>query len=176
MLGRIQAGDNRVMRRLNRWYPPRWVRYWMIWAARAGDGWLWGAVGVLILLFGGGDRFAAVVSGLVAAGVAQITFRIVKRMTHRERPCATEVNCWASLVPSDRFSFPSGHTMTAFAVIVPVSLSYPGLAPVLLFCALSVAASRVVLGLHYVSDVIVGMAIGGLFGYVSFSLLGPASL
>jgi undecaprenyl-diphosphatase len=176
MLGRIQAGDDRVMRRLNRWYPPRWVRQWMFWAARAGDGWLWSGLGVLILLFGGANRFTVVIAGLVAAAVAQITFRILKRVTHRERPCATEVNCWASLVPPDRFSFPSGHTMSAFAVTIPVGLSYPALMPGLLFCALSVAASRVVLGLHFLSDVIAGMAIGGLIGYVCFSLLGPSFL
>ena len=37
----IERRDHRVMRRLNRWRAPRWIRYWMIAATRLGDGWLW---------------------------------------------------------------------------------------------------------------------------------------
>jgi len=40
-LGYIQNRDYRVMRRVNRWKAPRWIRYWMIAATRIGDGWLW---------------------------------------------------------------------------------------------------------------------------------------
>lgn len=173
MFGRIQAGDDRVMRHLNRWNAPRWVQLWMTTAARAGDGWMWAALGLLILIFGGETRFPAFVSGLVSAGVAQLTFPLLKRAISRERPCATGVPSWSTLTAPDRFSFPSGHTMTAFAVIVPISLTYPGLTPVLLFCALSVAASRIVLGLHYLSDVLAGTVIGSLIGYLAFNLLGP---
>jgi len=39
----VAAGDLGLMRKLNRWTPPRWLRLWMIWATRAGDGWLWRA-------------------------------------------------------------------------------------------------------------------------------------
>ena len=38
------------MRRLNRWRAPRWVRWWMLLATRAGDGWLWGLIGIAVLL------------------------------------------------------------------------------------------------------------------------------
>jgi len=41
----------------------------------------------------------------------------------------------------------------------------------LLFCALSVAVSRVVLGMHFLTDVIAGAAIGGILGYVAAELL-----
>src|SRR5665213_3234945 len=133
MLGRIQAGDDRVMQRLNRWPAPRWVQLWMIAAARAGDGWLWWGVGALMLIFGGDKRFPSCIAGLISAGAAQITFKVLKHVTHRERPCATETHCWASLAPPDRFSFPSGHTMSAFAVAIPVGLVYPAMMPALLF-------------------------------------------
>jgi undecaprenyl-diphosphatase len=41
----------------------------------------------------------------------------------------------------------------------------------LLFCAASVAASRILLGLHFLSDVLAGSAIGSALGYATFRLL-----
>ena len=53
MLNFIAIRDQRLMRRVNRWQPPRWIRLWMICATRGGDGWLWYAMGLIILLYGG---------------------------------------------------------------------------------------------------------------------------
>jgi undecaprenyl-diphosphatase len=70
-------------------------------------------------------------------------------------------------LPPDQFSFPSGHTITAFAVSVALSAFYPELATGLLFCAVSIAASRVLLGMHFLSDVVAGAAIGTTVAWVS---------
>lgn len=162
MLNFIARRDHRLMLRLQRWHAPRWIRVWMICATRGGDGWLWYALGAILLLFGDSDRFMAVGAAAVAAGVGIALFLRLKKTTGRKRPCAIEPHCWAKLLPPDQFSFPSGHTITAFAVAVTLSLFYPELAPGLLFCALSVAASRVLLGMHFLSDVLAGAAIGTL--------------
>ena len=168
MIQWITSGDRRVMLRVNRWRAPRWIRKWMVVASRGGDGWLWGAVGLLLLFFGGERRFQALEGGFVATGAGQLTFLILKRLIGRERPCALETHCWANLLPPDRFSFPSGHTITAFAITFSLGLWYPTLLPGLAFCALSVAASRVILGLHYLSDVLAGMVIGMAIGITVF--------
>jgi undecaprenyl-diphosphatase len=47
---------------------------------------------------------------------------------------------------------------------------YPAVCVPLLLCAASVAASRVVLGMHYLSDVLAGSAIGTVLGYVAFHI------
>jgi undecaprenyl-diphosphatase len=73
-------------------------------------------------------------------------------------------------LPPDRFSFPSGHTITAFAVALTLSAFYPSLLPGLLFCAGSIALSRILLGMHFLSDVIAGAVLGGLLGYASAAL------
>jgi len=164
----ITAGDRKVMHRLNQWPAPLWIRNWMVASSRAGDGWLWAAVGVAVLLFGGDRRFAALEVAAVSVVAGQLTFRVIKRLTGRERPCSVEEHCWAKLLPPDRFSFPSGHTITAFAVAVPLGLYYPGMLAGLIFCAMSVASSRVLLGLHYLSDVLVGILIGCTFGIAAF--------
>jgi undecaprenyl-diphosphatase len=170
MLKFITTRDHTLMRRLNRWHAPRWVRVWMVLATRAGDGWLWGALGLVILLFGDQDRFRAVATGTVAVSTGIGIFLALKKSAKRRRPCAFEPHCWATLLPPDQFSFPSGHTITAFAVAGTLGHFYPDLAAGLYFCALSVAASRILLGMHFLSDVVAGAAIGTLLARATILL------
>jgi len=171
MLGYIANGDQRLMRRVNRWKPPRWIRLWMILATRAGDGWLWYVLGTLVLVFGGESRFAAVTAASVSCGLGAALFLVLKRLAGRKRPCAIAPHCWATLLPPDQFSFPSGHSICAFAFALSIGLFEPSLMYGLLFCALSVAISRIMLGLHYLSDVLVGSLIGAGLGYACCTLL-----
>lgn len=168
----IAHRDRNLMRRINGWPAPRWVRVWMLTATRGGDGWLWYAMGAVILLFGGERRLPAIGAGTLAEAVGVLLFLRIKKLAGRKRPCAVEPHCWAQLLPPDQFSFPSGHTITAFAVSVSLGLFYPGLAPGLLFCAVSVAASRVVLGMHFLTDVLAGALIGSLLACGAVWVLG----
>ena len=163
----VEAGDHRVMRRVNRWRAPRWLRLWMIAATRGGDGWLWYAMGLVVALAGGSERFLALGAAVVAVSTGIALFLRLKRAFGRKRPCALEPHCWATLLPPDQFSFPSGHTITAFAVTVSLGMYYPMMLPGLFFCAASVALSRILLGMHFLSDVIAGAAIGGALGYTA---------
>jgi undecaprenyl-diphosphatase len=168
--GFISHQDLRLMRHVHRWRPPRWVRLWMVCATRGGDGWLWYAQGLVILLFGGPHRYVAVASAAFAAGVGILVFLRLKKSIGRKRPNTIEPHCWATLLPPDQFSFPSGHTITAFAVTIPFICFYPASLFVFLFCAVSVAVSRIVLGMHFLSDVLAGAAIGAGLGWVSLLL------
>jgi undecaprenyl-diphosphatase len=170
-LGLINLQDHRLMRRVNHWRAPRWIRLWMICATRGGDGWVWYALGLAVLLFGGPERFPAIGAAGLAAGTGIGAFLVLKKVSGRKRPCAIEPHCWATLLPPDQFSFPSGHSITAFAVVIPFGLFYPGWMVGLLFCAVSVAASRILLGMHFLSDVVAGSALGALLGYSSYCLL-----
>jgi len=167
----ISRRDHGLMRRVNRWRAPMWIRLWMVCATRGGDGWLWYALGFAILFAGGEPRFRAVAAGVLAAGVGIALFMFLKRFTGRKRPCQIEPHCWSTLLPPDQFSFPSGHTITAFAVAVPWSSFYPELAIGLFLCAISISASRILLGMHFLSDVIAGALIGAWLGWLSYSLL-----
>jgi len=168
MLHLIATGDHKLMRKVNKWPAPKWVRMGSVAATRAGDGWLWYIVGLVILLVGDAARFEAIAAAGSAALVGIATFKALKHVSGRKRPCHIEPHCWATLLPPDQFSFPSGHTITAFAVAVTLSEFYPVLLPALLFCALSIAASRILLGMHFLSDVVVGAALGMVLAFTSF--------
>jgi undecaprenyl-diphosphatase len=109
--------------------------------------------------------------------VGVLIFKILKKISHRKRPCQYEPHCWSKVLPPDQFSFPSGHTMTAFSIALVLSYYYPPLQAPLFFLAISIAISRVVLGMHFLSDVLAGMVLGvalGLASIVAFAVLGLA--
>jgi len=74
----IEARDHRVMRRLNRWRAPRWLRVWMVWSTRLGDGWIWYSVGITLLLFGGDLRYVAFAASATAEAATLVLFRALK--------------------------------------------------------------------------------------------------
>ena len=174
--GYIERRDYRVMRRLNRWRAPRWIRLWMIWATRLGDGWIWYGLGFLLLTFGGPQRYAAVCAAGGAAVSGIFVFKALKHLSQRPRPCQIEPHCWSKVLPPDKFSFPSGHTMTAFSIALVISYFYPGLEGAMYFLAASIAVSRVVLGMHFLSDVLAGAVLGSGLGVTAIVVFGSYGL
>jgi undecaprenyl-diphosphatase len=168
VLSYVVSSDDRVSGRVFAWQPPRWVRLWMLWATRLGDGWLWLVVAVF-LGASGDEGLRVLAGGAVSAGLANALLVLTKGRVRRSRPCerrrpaAFDVDplTW---FPSDRFSFPSGHALNAFAMGSVIALAFPLLALPVLVLAASVAASRVVLGLHWLSDVLAGALAGALIG------------
>ena len=166
----IGTRDVRLMRRVHRWRAPRWFRILMILATRGGDGWMWYALGAILLVLGGEHRFLALGAGATAAAAGIFIFRSLKHTSRRKRPCEIEPHCWASILPPDKYSFPSGHSITAFGIAFTVGAFYPELQSPLIVLALLVAGSRIILGMHFLSDVIAGSAIGAAVGYASYHL------
>lgn len=164
LLSWIETTDHVLMRRVHRWRAPRWIRLWMVCATRGGDGWLWYALGLLLPVFGGVEGRWAVTEAALACWTGIALFLYLKRAAGRRRPCALEPHCWSTLLPPDQFSFPSGHTITAFAIIVPVMAHFPEARYALQFCAVSIAVSRILLGMHFLSDVVAGALIGCTLG------------
>ena len=142
----------------------------MVSSSRAEDGWLWAALGIPVLWYGGEQRYRVLAVLTLAAAVGIGLFSVLKRVAVRKRPCAMQAFTWFQKLPPDHFSFPSGHSLTAFAVTVPLSLYYPSYMYGLYFCAASIATSRVMLGMHFLSDVVAGSAIGAGIGYMAYSL------
>jgi len=170
LLNYIGARDARLMRRVHRWRAPRWVRIASIWSTRLGDGWLWYSMAGLILAIGGEQRYRALATASFAALAGIVLFKCVKHACRRARPCEQEPHCWATILPPDQFSFPSGHTITAFAIAVSLGHLYPHAEPCLFLAASCIGISRVLLGMHYLSDVVAGALFGAAIGFGSFHL------
>ncbi len=175
VLGYVLVSDDRLLDRVVAWRPPRWVRVWMLAASRLGDGWLWLAAAAL-LAADGSFGLRVLGAGVVSAAIANALLLSVKRRVRRPRPCERARPAGFDVgplawFPSDRFSFPSGHALNAFAIGSVIALSYPLTALPVLAVAASVAASRVVLGLHWLSDVLVGSLVGALIGSAVFLVL-----
>lgn len=113
----------------------------------------------------------AMSAALFAAASAGLVVMLAKEAVDRARPAVA--NPWLDPVGSipASASFPSGHSATAFATAVAVSLVYPRLRVPLLLLAALVALSRVYLGMHYATDVVVGSALGAAIGLAAGSLV-----
>jgi undecaprenyl-diphosphatase len=157
----------------NRWGARGVVRAYFRMVSRLGDGMFWYALMAALVLFDGWRGLSASAPLAATGVVALILYRKLKRWTRRPRPCAADVRIQAWIAPLDEFSFPSGHTLHAVAFTVVALAHYPGLAWLLLPFTASVAVSRVVLGLHYPSDVLAATGIGVGLASLSLWLVAP---
>jgi undecaprenyl-diphosphatase len=157
--------------RVNRWCSRGSTRLFFSTISRLGDGAAWYMLMAMLVLFDG-MRGVSVSAQIAATGVIGLTlYRLLKRWTRRPRPFASHGHIHAWIAPLDEFSFPSGHTLHAVAFTVVALAHYPVLAWVLVPLTASIAISRVVLGLHYPSDVLAAIAIGLGLGELSLTIV-----
>jgi len=137
-----------------------WLVLLLVGVSRLCDGLLWYAL-IVALPWVGGVNGTACALRMTALGLLNLViYKTVKRYFARPRPyiaCTSIRACTKSL---DEHSFPSGHTLHAVSFSMLLALYYPHMAWPLALLTSLVALSRVVLGLHYPSDVAVGAAIG----------------
>lgn len=136
------------------------VRLLLTLVSRLGDGVVWYATFLALPWLGGATGVACTLRMLLLGAVNLVIYLITKRHFARPRPFVVCPGVQARARCLDEYSFPSGHAMHAVAFATMLSAYYPGLEWVVWPFAALVAASRVVLGLHFPSDVVVGAALG----------------
>lgn len=159
-LARIDRWDQDLCLRLNQAGRVAWVRSLFRAISRLGDGLFWYALMLALLVAEGVAALLPVIHMLTAGMACTVLYKWIKARTSRPRPFQAHPEIVCQGVVLDAFSFPSGHTLHAVAFSLIALSHYPFLLPLLLPFTLLVAASRLVLGLHYPSDVLAGAAIG----------------
>lgn len=165
----LERGELRLCRLLNRSSSRRFIGSFFVAVSRLGDGVAWYSLMALLALTQGeyGLRAAAVMALTGAVGLA--IYKTMKSRLVRERPFITHHDILVGSAPLDRYSFPSGHTLHAVLFTVIAIAWFPALAPVLAPLTVLIGLSRMVLGLHYPTDVAVGALIG--WGLAELALL-----
>lgn len=146
------------------------VRAFFRLVSRLGDGAFWFALMAALVALGGEHGFLAALHMAATGAVSLVLYKSLKRWTRRPRPCAADARIQAWIAPLDEFSFPSGHTLHAVTFSIVAIAYFPWLAWILVPFALCIALSRVLLGLHYPSDVLAAIAIGAVLGKLSLAL------
>jgi len=167
-LCRIDRWDRIWCLRFNQAGRRAWIRALFGAASRLGDGVFWYGLMLALLAIEGWRAVVPVAHMLAVGGVSLAVYKWLKEKTLRPRPFELNREITLGAAPLDQFSFPSGHTLHAFAFSIVLLAYYPMLAWLVAPFTLLVAASRLVLGLHYPSDVLAGAVIGASIASASF--------
>ncbi len=128
------------------------------------DGWLYCLLIPVLILARPETARELLQLALIAFTFERCCYFILKNTVRRNRPQQALDGFMSVIKPADRFSLPSGHTSAAFLFVTLLCvLVSPLLAPLYLW-ALAVGASRVILGVHFPSDVVMGAALGSSIG------------
>lgn len=179
-----------IMSRLqNRWLTSRWLqginrcdlqmllwfvrrRHRQLWIAfaralsRSGDGLLQVLLPSLLLALDRRAGMALFAATAVGFAVERPLYWILKNSCQRRRPPEAIPSFNSVIVASDRFSFPSGHTCGAFLLAAVVTQHYPALALPMYLWASGVGLSRVVLGVHFPTDILAGALLGSAIAWL----------
>ena len=167
---RFDAAELKFCRYLNRSSRSSLVRQPFRAVSWLGDGWIWYALILALPLVLGFDGLLAGAHVAATGALGVLLYKLIKTRTVRERPYITHSVIECVSAPLDRYSFPSGHTLHAVSFTIMFVHYVPDWTGPLAALAFAIALSRVILGLHYPTDVAAGAALGGTLGSASVLL------
>lgn len=162
MLQRIQDLDERFARSVQEQDQPRLVRALAVVLAHSGDSWFW--ILGLAVLWWFGDAYwkqlaVAMLIGILATALLVMAIKFTVR---RSRPEGE----WGRIYRStDPHSFPSGHAArSTMLAVLALGLGPLWLGVSMLIWAPLVGLARMIMGVHYPSDILAGMVFGIIMG------------
>jgi undecaprenyl-diphosphatase len=169
MMHSIQGWDERTILRIIARRGLSLTKFMKV-VSTMGDGYLWGACAVLF--YGVTDvSISWLYVGVTAFAIELILYKLIKQSTTRPRPFRANAGISNLVVPQDEYSFPSGHTAAATVAALLFSMAVPALIPFFFALAAVIGLSRIYLGVHYPSDVLMGFALGVLSFTIALLLI-----
>lgn len=128
--------------------------------SHTGDGHLYVVIGLLAWSMDRtlGGLFLA--TGLAAFAMELPVYWVAKNSFRRRRPEEFSKQLISFITPSDRYSLPSGHTAAAFIMATLIGHFYPDIYAGALIWACLIGAARILLGVHFLTDVVIGAVLG----------------
>ncbi|WP_455211939.1 phosphatase PAP2 family protein [Kaarinaea lacus] len=130
------------------------------WVSHTGDGIYYVLIGIIVALLEPVLGLSFFLTGILAYSIELPLYVVLKNSIKRRRPDDVLTEFVAFLIPSDKFSFPSGHTAAAFVMATLISFFYPSLSLLAYSAASIIGFSRVLLGVHFPSDILAGALLG----------------
>ncbi|MFZ2170105.1 MAG: phosphatase PAP2 family protein [Methylococcaceae bacterium] len=127
--------------------------------SKTGDGYLYLVI-IGLLYWRSGIESPCLKAILLGFLIERPVYFVLKNTLKRNRPEAAIINFHSIITPSDKFSFPSGHTSAAFMMATVLGYFFPPLMIPLYCWASLVGCSRIVLGVHFPTDILVGVLLG----------------
>ena len=155
---------------LNHFSHQKKVSLFFKWISRLGDGLFWYLMLAIIWYLQGIHYSFQILYIVIACSVGTAIYKVLKHQTTRPRPYQVHQVIQLGERPLDHFSFPSGHTLHAVMATIVLGYIEPILLLVMLPFTVLVALSRMILGLHYPTDVLMGAFIGVLVAISTIQL------
>jgi undecaprenyl-diphosphatase len=176
MLKKISEFDNRVsVYWTNRHFSAKTTKFLKFYV-RLGDGYIWALFIAFLIWMIGWESFLPILwQALVSLAMSLVIYECVKLSTKRSRPFAANPQIKAEVPPLDKYSFPSGHTMNNLAVASTVFYCVPQYGWIMMLLPLTWGLLRVYFGVHWLTDVLCGFALGILSFVVGHAIWIPLS-
>lgn len=135
-----------------------------------GDSWYWGVLLLSVILFAPPVyKYWATVS-LIAVVIGAALVLTIKFTFKRSRPAGEMGMIYRK---TDPHSFPSGHAVRSMMLgVIALGIAPTWLGILLIIWAPLVGIARVMIGVHYLSDVVAGWILGIIFGLITIWIAG----
>lgn len=160
MRNRLERFDNIFLDLINGKIKNRFLDAFMYRITNVGGATFITTFTIALIIFGNANWRYIGVEALLALAIGQLIVVSLKILLNRERPYNILEHLNTFGIELRDYSFPSGHTSASFSIATTIALNMSNLSIPVYFLAITIAISRIYLGVHYPTDVLAGMIVG----------------